>query len=165
MRICKNIIWITTNIHTRMNTNHKERVKTNREFRKDVKGRRWIHSNVFGFDIAFHELLTLHDDVTRWKPFPHYCPFVRGIHRSPVDSPDKGQWRGALMLSLIKIMTCLSQDESTASSEIVQDVTKISLPTITCGPVITCEDTTNEGTDSNDSFILDAADNASLLGR
>ena len=28
-------------------------------------------------------------------------PFVWGIHRSPVDSPHKGQWRGALMLSLI----------------------------------------------------------------
>ena len=28
-----------------------------------------------------------------------YWPFVRGIHRSPV--PNKGQWRGALMFSLI----------------------------------------------------------------
>ena len=26
---------------------------------------------------------------------------MRGIHRSPVNSPHKGQWRGALMLSLI----------------------------------------------------------------
>ena len=26
---------------------------------------------------------------------------VRGIHRSPVNSPHKGQWRGALMFSLI----------------------------------------------------------------
>ena len=30
-----------------------------------------------------------------------YLPFVRGIHRSPVNSPHKGQWRGALMFSLI----------------------------------------------------------------
>ena len=29
--------------------------------------------------------------------FPRYCPFVRGIHRSPVDFPHKGQWRGALI--------------------------------------------------------------------
>ena len=28
-------------------------------------------------------------------------PFVRGIHRSPVNSPHKGQWRGALLFSLI----------------------------------------------------------------
>ena len=33
--------------------------------------------------------------------FPRYCPFVRGIHRSPVNSPHKGQWRGALMFSSI----------------------------------------------------------------
>ena len=31
----------------------------------------------------------------------HYWPFVRGIHRSPVNSPYKGQWRGTLMFSLI----------------------------------------------------------------
>ena len=44
---------------------------------------------------------SLHDDVIKWKHFPHYWPFVRGIHRSPVNSPHKGQWRGALMFSLI----------------------------------------------------------------
>ena len=37
----------------------------------------------------------------KWKHFPRYWPFVQGIHRSPVNSPHKGQWRGALMLSLI----------------------------------------------------------------
>ena len=42
-----------------------------------------------------------HDDVIKWKYFPRYWPFVRGIHRSPVNSPHKGQWRGALMISLI----------------------------------------------------------------
>ena len=42
-----------------------------------------------------------HDDVIKWKHFPRYWPFVRGIHRSPVSSPHKGQWRGALMFSLI----------------------------------------------------------------
>ena len=43
----------------------------------------------------------LHDDVIKWKHFPRYWPFVRGIHRSPLNSPHKGQWRGALMFSLI----------------------------------------------------------------
>ena len=42
-----------------------------------------------------------HDDVIKWKHFPRYWPFVRGIHRSQVNSPHKGQWRGALMFSLI----------------------------------------------------------------
>ena len=44
-----------------------------------------------------------HDDVIKWKHFPRYWPFVRGIHRSQVNSPHKGQWRGALMFSLICI--------------------------------------------------------------
>ena len=43
----------------------------------------------------------LHGDVTKWKHFPRYWPFVRGIHRSPVNSPHKCQWRRALMYSLI----------------------------------------------------------------
>ena len=40
-------------------------------------------------------------DVIKWKHFPHYWPFERGIHQSSVNSPHKGQWRGALMFSLI----------------------------------------------------------------
>ena len=41
-----------------------------------------------------------HDDVIKWNHFPHHWPFVRGIHRSPVNYPPKGQWLGALMFSL-----------------------------------------------------------------
>ena len=44
---------------------------------------------------------TVHDDVIKGKLFPCYWPFMRGIPRSPVNSPHKGQWRGALMFSLI----------------------------------------------------------------
>ena len=44
---------------------------------------------------------TKHDDVIKWKHFPRYWPFVRGNHRSPVNSPRKGQLRGALMFSFI----------------------------------------------------------------
>ena len=42
-----------------------------------------------------------HDDVIKCKHFPCYWPLVWGIHGPPVDSPHQGQWRGALMLSLI----------------------------------------------------------------
>ena len=42
-----------------------------------------------------------HDDVIEWKRFLRYWPLVRGIHRSPVKSPHKGQWRGDLLFSLI----------------------------------------------------------------
>ena len=54
---------------------------------------------VFQHKINF--CVDVHDDVIKWKHFPRYWPFVRGIHRSPVNSPHKGQWRGALMFSLI----------------------------------------------------------------
>ena len=43
------------------------------------------------------------DDVIKWKHFPRNWPFVRKIHRSPVNFPHKGQWRGALMFSLIYV--------------------------------------------------------------
>ena len=45
--------------------------------------------------------IPVHDDVIKWKHFPRNWPFVREIHRSPVNCPHKGQWRGALMFSLI----------------------------------------------------------------
>ena len=41
------------------------------------------------------DILT-HDDVVKWKHFPCHWPFVRGIHRAPVNSPHKSQWRGTL---------------------------------------------------------------------
>ena len=44
---------------------------------------------------------TRHDDVIKRKHFPRYWPFVRGFHRPPVNSPHKGQWRGAFIFSLI----------------------------------------------------------------
>ena len=41
-----------------------------------------------------------HDSITKGKHFPRYWSFVWGIHRSPVNSPHKGQWHETLMLSL-----------------------------------------------------------------
>ena len=42
-----------------------------------------------------------HDDVIKWKHSPRYWLFARGIHWSPMNSPRKGHWRGALMFPLI----------------------------------------------------------------
>ena len=56
----------------------------------------------------------LRDHVIKWKHFPRYCPFVRGIHWSPVNSPHKGQWRGALVFSLI----CASINGSVNNGEV-----------------------------------------------
>ena len=48
--------------------------------------------------VAFcHQLLSYHDDAIKRKHFPRYWPFVPGIHRLSVNSPHKGQWRGALI--------------------------------------------------------------------
>ena len=50
---------------------------------------------------TFSYRMYVHDDVIKWKHFPRYWSFVRGIHRSPVNYQHTGQWRGALMFSLI----------------------------------------------------------------
>ena len=50
-------------------------------------------------------IISRHDDVIKWKHFPRYWPFVRGIYRSPVNSPHKGRWRGAMTFSLICVWT------------------------------------------------------------
>ena len=51
--------------------------------------------------LGFFAFMTLHDDLMKWKHLPCYLLFVRGIQGSSMDSPGKGQWRGALMFSLI----------------------------------------------------------------
>ena len=62
-----------------------------------------VHSyyiNITGVN-KWTDICRNHDDVIKWKHFPRIWPFVRGIHRSPVYSPYNGQWRGALVFSLI----------------------------------------------------------------
>ena len=58
--------------------------------------------------IPYHRVSILHDDVIKWKHFPRYWPFVRGIHRSPVNSPHKGQWRGAFDVFVAWINGCVN---------------------------------------------------------
>ena len=61
----------------------------------------WVKQYV---DIDYSEhVRKIHDAVIKWKHFPRYCPFMRGIHRSPVNSPNNGQWGGALMFSLVRL--------------------------------------------------------------
>ena len=47
----------------------------------------------WGFITKKEDMENRHDEVIKWKHFPCYWPFVRGIHH-------KGQWCGALMFSL-----------------------------------------------------------------
>ena len=62
----------------------------------------WLCSNPGG---VCEILQILHDDVIKWRHFPRYWPFVREIHRPPVNFPHNGQLRGALMFSLIYAWT------------------------------------------------------------
>ena len=48
-----------------------------------------LHDTVKYNDIMVWATQESHDDVTKWKHFPRYWPFVRGIHQSPVNSPHK----------------------------------------------------------------------------
>ena len=69
-----------------------------------------LNSHSRGFELSRNRRiktsssLVYHDDVIRWKHFPRYWPFARGILWSPMNSPHKVQWRGALMFSLISAL-------------------------------------------------------------
>ena len=73
----------------------------------------YIFHKSYKFVSAYHTLfctysnhantlsIKYHNDVIKWKHFPRYSPFERGIHLPLVNFPHKGQWRGALLFSLI----------------------------------------------------------------
>ena len=48
-----------------------------------------------------HRLELPHDDAIKWKQFQRNWTFARRIHWSPVNSPHRGHWRGALIFSMI----------------------------------------------------------------
>ena len=58
------------------------------------KTRIWL-PDVYEFALRYklvssqNSLQSYHDDVIKWKQFPRYLPFVRGIHQPPVNSPNK----------------------------------------------------------------------------
>ena len=61
----------------------------------------WWPCDATNESISNHGIDRVHDDVIKWKTITRYWPYVRGIQRSSVNSPHKGQWRGTLMFSLI----------------------------------------------------------------
>ena len=87
------------------------------------------------------------DDVKRtltwWRHFPRCWPFLRGINRSLVDSPHKGQWRGALMFYLICAWTNAWTNNLDAGylrrHRAHYDVTIINYASNCCKPVIRYE--------------------------
>ena len=98
----------TTTKQKQTKTKQKYKIKTKQKRKTKIKNKNIVETithltNHITYMIYHHidSLLQDHDDVINWKHFPRYSPFLRGIHRSPVNSPHKGQWRGALMFSLI----------------------------------------------------------------
>ena len=61
----------------------------------------WSRLCLKDMDITFRSPLENWDRNIDKLHFPRYWPFVWGIHRSSLNSPHKGQWRGALIFSLI----------------------------------------------------------------
>ena len=51
------------------------------------------HGAVRYLSWLMYTIIVIPDDVIKWRHFPRYWSFVRRIHRSPVNSPHKGQWR------------------------------------------------------------------------
>ena len=61
----------------------------------------FIYSEQFSWQVNMIAANKTHDDVIKWKMFSRYWSFVRGFHRPTVNSPHKGQWRGAWIFALI----------------------------------------------------------------
>ena len=58
-------------------------------------------TTLYGILLILKICFSKDDDFIKWKHFLRYWPFVQANHRSPVNSPHKGQWLGTLMFFLI----------------------------------------------------------------
>ena len=64
----------------------------------DISSNVWTRVKPFCQLSSYSSMETnIDDDVIKWRHFSRYWPFVRGIYRPSMNSPHKGQWRGALM--------------------------------------------------------------------
>ena len=61
----------------------------------------FVQIDIYGWLNQRLNLLVIMITSSNGKHFPRYLPFVRGIHRSPMNYTHKVQWRRALMFSLI----------------------------------------------------------------
>ena len=73
--------------------------------------REFGHDSAHSCSGTMDTLVIPHDDVIKSRHFSRYWPFARGIHRSAVNSPHKGQWRGALMFSMAITLWYLRMDK------------------------------------------------------
>ena len=83
------------------NTSVRFRLESKRPFKTPLKRMACVESELTCEGQTQIKSFAYDHDVIKWKHFPYYWLFVRGIDRSPVDSLHKGQWHGALMFPLI----------------------------------------------------------------
>ena len=93
------IIWVNDSYSSFKNNNISQTIKTTTNTK--IENNVYLITTVLVKYFCLLSNFSYNDDAIRWKHFPRYWPFVWGIHRSPVNSPHRGQWRGALMFSLI----------------------------------------------------------------
>ena len=93
-------------------------------------------------DFKLFIILIRSDPVASWwwrhqmETFPRNWPFVRGINRSPVNSPRKGQWSGAL----ISLWSAPEKTvEQTNETPVIWDVIALIMTCVMC--VCMCEPT------------------------
>ena len=73
-----------------------------------------------------------HYDIIKWNYFPCYCPFMQGMHQSPVDSPHKGTVMWTFNVSLLSIWTnCW-----TNTWLVIGDAMKVIYLTVTWGIIV-----------------------------
>ena len=78
-----------------------QNVINSKQFGKNTFGAQ--QTTVLAIDVyhGCHIDMIFHDGAIEWNHFPRYWPYVRGIHRSPVNSPHKDRWGRALIFSLV----------------------------------------------------------------
>ena len=81
---------VCTHTHTQRDTHRHRQTQTDRHTHTHI----YIYGPTFWHPFACRSHDD-RDDGIKWKHFPSYWTFAKRIHRSPVNSPYKGQWRGA----------------------------------------------------------------------
>ena len=95
--VWRNFVWSSTSLILLMMDQHwfMTRVQFSDAYMRHYS-RMSHYAKCWRFGLIMQDPNLVHYDVIKWKYFPRNWPFVRGIHRG-----HKGQWRRALMFSLI----------------------------------------------------------------
>ena len=115
--LCINFQFVHENTENEMNVRSLCQYISTKSFRlwrmkrklRQLHSISWIFISIYTFStiivtasyLCVYAVSCCHDNVRKWKYFPRYWPFVRGIYRSPLNSPHKGQRCGVWMFPLI----------------------------------------------------------------